>query len=133
MTLFAKLELALATVLVTSACRRCRKAAFDNALAAFGSTHRIWLDALFDRHFLSTHGAAALEARHPEELARAWTQQFHYRDPTQRDHDVRRLTPAAETFLELWRRADEGCADEMTAWLRNLGASGNLSPDSFAR
>ena len=91
--------------------RRCRRRALKNALAAFESSHRPWVEAHFDLKFLTGRGAAALEANDAQALARAWTSQFRYRDEARRGDDVRRLVLAAATFLELLRRAEAACAD----------------------
>lgn len=108
-----KLELALVAYFSKSVRRRRRKRALRDALAAFASEHGRWVDALFDYHFLCTRGAEALSARDAEALARAWTQQFRYRDETQCDYDARRILPVAQTFLELFCRANESYTREM--------------------
>ena len=90
---------------------RCHRRALKDALAAFGSAHPTWTNTRFDLPFLSGRGAAALEAGEPQALARAWTQQFHYRDEVRRADDVRRLTPAVETFIKLFGRAKGACEE----------------------
>ena len=80
-----------------------------DALAAFESSHRPWVESCFDLPFLNGRGAEALREGDARALARAWTLQFRYYDETRRDDDVRRLTPAAETFITLFGRAGATC------------------------
>ena len=89
--------------------RRCRRRAIRDALEAFEGCHPA--ETRFDLPFLTGRGAAALERGDAQALARAWTAQFRYRDETRRGEDVRRLTLAAQTFLELLERAGAGCAE----------------------
>lgn len=79
--------------------RRARRAV-AHALLRLRATEPFWHESLFDRAFLARPSArAALAARDAEALARAWTEQFAYRDPRRRERDVRSLTPLARTFL----------------------------------
>lgn len=88
---------------------RCYRRALTNALAAFENSHRNWVESFFDLPFPTGRGAEALETGDPQALARAWTQQFRYRDESRRDHDIRRLTEASSTFIALLERATAGC------------------------
>jgi hypothetical protein len=79
--------------------RRARRAV-AYALARLQATEPFWHDSLFDRGLLARPAArTALADRDATALARAWTEQFTYRDPRRRERDVRSLTPLAATFL----------------------------------
>ena len=88
--------------------RRARRAV-AHALARVHATDPFLHDSLFDRVLLARPAArAALAERDPEALARAWTEQFAYRDPRRRERDVRSLTPLARTFLGWVDEAPDG-------------------------
>jgi hypothetical protein len=88
--------------------RRARRAV-AHALARLQATEPFWNDSLFDRELLARPSArAALAVRDAEALARAWTEQFAYRDPRRRERDVRSLTPLARTFLGWVDEAHDG-------------------------
>ena len=136
MKLVKNLARTFTSYLDNSEYRRCRRRALKNALAAFESSHRPWVEAHFDLHFLTGRGAEALEANDAQALAQAWTSQFRYRDEARRDDDVRRLVLAAATFLELLKRAEAVCASglrhQQTSEIDAL-TFGNLSSVSTRR
>lgn len=112
MFLLERIERILAAHFTESARRRCLERSLGHALKAFESEHGRWQDALFDHHFLRHRGAEALRAGDAEGLARAWTQQFAYRDEARRERDVRHCLTAARSFLTLLERAARGCTGE---------------------
>lgn len=103
---------------------------------AFAQRHPAWAEALFDLALWRGRGAAAVAARDPGGLARAWTAQFRYRDPALVERDVARLTPVAEDLFALLdadpativsvRRRDEGRRLAALRWWtrRSRGAHG---------
>lgn len=88
--------------------RRARRAV-AHALARLRATEPFWHDSLFDSTLLERPSArVALADRDAEALARAWTEQFTYRDPRRRERDVCAVTPLAGTFLGWVDEAHDG-------------------------
>lgn len=83
------------------ASERRERAAVEHALARLAASEPRWYDSWFDRDFVARPGArSAIAARDASGVARAWTEQFRYRDPRRRERDVAQLRPLAESFLD---------------------------------
>jgi hypothetical protein len=105
MSLLNHMELHLLRHLHTSFTRRYKRRALQDAFALFMACHGPWANSYFDLPFLTGIGAEALLAKDANALARAWTLQFYYREQTQRDRDIKCLTPVAQSIIDLFTAA----------------------------
>ncbi|MBA2666982.1 MAG: hypothetical protein H0U69_08105, partial [Trueperaceae bacterium] len=80
---------------------RRRRRALRLAHRAFEAHHPRWAATRFDDALTARpDGAAALHARDPEALARAWTSRFGYADERRRERDVAEGREVAKDFFE---------------------------------
>lgn len=105
MTPLLKLEHALVRTVARDLRRREERVARERALRRFARLHASWHASLFDAAFLARL-PEDLHGRDATAIARAWTQQFRYRDERRRERDVRRLEPVVGSFLHLLAEAE---------------------------
>jgi hypothetical protein len=96
----------LSRVLEENVRQQIRRRSRSRALERFAQLHPRWYESTFDEWFIGRLPPGLLEARDATALAREWTRQFRYRDERRRESDIRRLTPVAESFLNLLESAE---------------------------